>query len=209
MATTAPATTRIRNFIGGEERDGAEHGDEPVLNPATEQEIARAPMSGDEDVDAAVRAAAGAFEGWAGTPPGERALARRGRRPRLEGIGCRAHGGVHVLLTRQWRARDLLLSRRVEDRLVAVLSVVALLAADEVANPGACCGGCHGARPPLGQAAWGVWGPSASSTGMNGIPTPCATAGWVTCPAATFTPVRSPGSREIASRTPWSASANT
>src|SRR5436305_2442722 len=75
MATTAPATTRIRNFIGGEERDGAEHGDEPVLNPATEQEIARAPMSGDEDVDAAVRAAAGAFEGWAGTPPGERALA--------------------------------------------------------------------------------------------------------------------------------------
>jgi betaine-aldehyde dehydrogenase len=74
MATTA-ASTRIRNFIGGEERDGAQHGDEPILNPATEEEIARAPLSGERDVDAAVRAAAGAFEAWAATPPGERALA--------------------------------------------------------------------------------------------------------------------------------------
>ena len=72
MATTA---TQVRNFIGGEERDGAQYGDEPILNPANEEEIARAPKSGAEDVDAAVKAAYGAFDGWASTTPGERALA--------------------------------------------------------------------------------------------------------------------------------------
>ena len=40
MATTA---TQIRNFVGGEERDGGQYGDEPILNPATEEEIATAP----------------------------------------------------------------------------------------------------------------------------------------------------------------------
>jgi 1-pyrroline dehydrogenase len=73
MATTA--TTEIRNFIGGEERGGAEHGDEAILNPATEEEIARAPLSGESDIDAAVQAADAAAQGWAETPPGERALA--------------------------------------------------------------------------------------------------------------------------------------
>jgi betaine-aldehyde dehydrogenase len=72
MATTA---TQIRNFVGGEERDGAQYGTEPILNPATEEEIATAPKSGEEDVDAAVRAASAAFDGWASTTPGERALA--------------------------------------------------------------------------------------------------------------------------------------
>ena len=51
--------------------------------------------------------------------------------------------------------------------------------------------------------------PSASSTGVYGRPTPSATAGWVTWPAATFTPDRSPGSFAIAPSTPWSASAST
>src|SRR5436190_19026099 len=73
MATTQ--TTEIRNFVGGEEGSGAQHGTEPILNPATEEEIAVAPKSGEEDVDRAVRAAAAAFPGWAGTTPGERALA--------------------------------------------------------------------------------------------------------------------------------------
>src|SRR5437764_14663576 len=73
MATTA--TTEIRNFVGGEERSEAQYGTEPILNPATEEEIATAPKSGEEDVDAAVRAAEGAFPGWSTTTPGERALA--------------------------------------------------------------------------------------------------------------------------------------
>src|SRR4051794_30603208 len=72
MATTA---TQIRNFVAGEERDGAQYGTEPILNPATEEEIAVAPKSGEEDVNAAVRAAYDAFDGWASTTPGERARA--------------------------------------------------------------------------------------------------------------------------------------
>ena len=43
-----------------------------VLDPATGLPIARAPDSGAEDVDAAVRAAAEAFGAWAGWHPGER-----------------------------------------------------------------------------------------------------------------------------------------
>jgi 1-pyrroline dehydrogenase len=72
MATTG---TQIRNFVGGEERDGGQYGTEPILNPATEEEIAVAPKSGEEDVNAAVRAASDAFEGWSNTTPGQRALA--------------------------------------------------------------------------------------------------------------------------------------
>src|SRR3954465_9653322 len=73
MATTQ--TTEIRNFVGGEERSDAQYGNEPILNPATEEEIATAPKSGEEDVNAAVQAAKDAFPGWSSTTPGERALA--------------------------------------------------------------------------------------------------------------------------------------
>src|SRR3954452_5993 len=73
MATAA--RTEIRNFVGGEERPDAEHGSEPILNPATEEEIATAPKSGPSDVDAAVNAAYEAFDSWGYTTPGERATA--------------------------------------------------------------------------------------------------------------------------------------
>ncbi|MEA2351455.1 MAG: betaine-aldehyde dehydrogenase [Thermoleophilaceae bacterium] len=73
MATAA--TTEIRNFIGGEERPAADGGSEPIVNPATGEEIASAPLSDEADVDAAVKAADGAFREWSETPPGERALA--------------------------------------------------------------------------------------------------------------------------------------
>jgi 1-pyrroline dehydrogenase len=73
LATTA--TTELHNFIGGEDRPPADGATEPILNPATGEQIAVAPMSGEQDVDAAVKAADGAFREWAETPPGERALA--------------------------------------------------------------------------------------------------------------------------------------
>ncbi len=71
MATTAET---LRNFIDGEpvQFDGET---EAVLNPATGEEIARAPVSSAEDVDRAVRAARRAFEGWSTTTPAQRALA--------------------------------------------------------------------------------------------------------------------------------------
>jgi 1-pyrroline dehydrogenase len=73
MATTS--VTEIRNFVGGEERSGSEHGSEPILNPANEEEIATAPKSGESDVDAAVKSAHEAFQTWGYTTPGERATA--------------------------------------------------------------------------------------------------------------------------------------
>src|SRR4051795_6759851 len=73
MATAA--RTEIRNFVGGEERSGAEYGTEPILNPANEEEIATAPKSGPSDVDAAVNAAYEAFDSWGYATPQERATA--------------------------------------------------------------------------------------------------------------------------------------
>ena len=65
MATAT--VTKLRNFIGGEFVDPAEGETEDVVNPATGEVIAEAPLSTEEDVDRAVGAARGAFE-TAGRP---------------------------------------------------------------------------------------------------------------------------------------------
>jgi betaine-aldehyde dehydrogenase len=67
--------TRIDNFIGGEFAAPGAGATEEIRNPATGDLIATAPLSDSSDVDAAVAAAAGAFESWSSTTPGERALA--------------------------------------------------------------------------------------------------------------------------------------
>jgi betaine-aldehyde dehydrogenase len=67
--------TTIENFIGGEFAAPGAGATEEIRSPATGELIATAPLSDAADVDAAVKAAAGAFEGWAQTVPGERALA--------------------------------------------------------------------------------------------------------------------------------------
>jgi betaine-aldehyde dehydrogenase len=71
--TTDPAPT-LHNFINGESADPAEGQTEPVLNPATGEVIAHAPLSTAVDVDRAVQAAQAALPAWAATTPGERAL---------------------------------------------------------------------------------------------------------------------------------------
>ena len=68
----ATATQQLQNFIDGELVDAAEGATEPVLNPATGQEIAQAPASGAQDVDRAVAAARRAFETYSQTTPGQR-----------------------------------------------------------------------------------------------------------------------------------------
>ena len=71
MASTAQT---LSNFVDGEPL--APDGDtEAVLNPATGEELARAPVSSAHDVDRAVKAARGAFEGWSQTTPAQRAQA--------------------------------------------------------------------------------------------------------------------------------------
>jgi len=72
MATTAP---QLQNFIDSEPVDPVEGQTEPVLNPATGEVIANAPLSTAADVDRAVKAARSAFPGWSTTTPGERAAA--------------------------------------------------------------------------------------------------------------------------------------
>jgi len=67
--------TKLRNFIGGKAVDPVEGRTEEVVNPATGEAIAEAPLSTKADVDAAVAAAKAALPGWSATPPGERAQA--------------------------------------------------------------------------------------------------------------------------------------
>jgi betaine-aldehyde dehydrogenase len=65
----------LENFIDGAFQPALDGTTEPVLNPATGEEIAQAPLSGAADVDAAVGAARRAFADWSQTTPGERAEA--------------------------------------------------------------------------------------------------------------------------------------
>jgi betaine-aldehyde dehydrogenase len=69
----APET--LKNFIDGEFVDPAEGQTEPVLNPATGEVIAHAPLSSAADVERAVAAARHAFPAWSTATPGERSLA--------------------------------------------------------------------------------------------------------------------------------------
>jgi betaine-aldehyde dehydrogenase len=83
MASTAET---LSNFIDGElVASGAEL--EPVLNPATGEELTRAPRSTAEDVDAAVGAARAGFAGWSQTTPAQRAEALLGIADVLEEHG--------------------------------------------------------------------------------------------------------------------------
>ncbi|MGO9490582.1 MAG: gamma-aminobutyraldehyde dehydrogenase [Solirubrobacteraceae bacterium] len=70
----ASTTETLSNFIDGQQSAGGGE-TEPILNPATGEEIARAPVSGPDEVDRGVQAARRAFEGWSNTTPAQRAQA--------------------------------------------------------------------------------------------------------------------------------------
>ena len=73
MATAT--VTKLKNFIDGEAVDPSDGGTEEVVNPATGEAIAEAPLSTEEDVNRAVAAAKKAFETWGVTTPQERSNA--------------------------------------------------------------------------------------------------------------------------------------
>ncbi|HEX2195217.1 MAG TPA: aldehyde dehydrogenase family protein [Candidatus Limnocylindria bacterium] len=76
--TVSPRDTSFetRLLINGEFRDAAESATFGTFSPATGEELAAVARAGREDVDAAVTAARGAFEGaWAKTSPAKRARA--------------------------------------------------------------------------------------------------------------------------------------
>jgi betaine-aldehyde dehydrogenase len=69
-------TTRtLRNFVNGQQVDAADGRTSAVINPATGQTYAEAPVSSAADVDTAMKAAAKAFESWRDTTPAQRQLA--------------------------------------------------------------------------------------------------------------------------------------
>jgi aldehyde dehydrogenase (NAD+) len=76
---TAPLEHLSRNarldrfFIGGEWRDPSGTAEGVVVNPATEEVVARFPLGNGEDVETAVSAARQAFAGWSRTEPEYRA----------------------------------------------------------------------------------------------------------------------------------------
>jgi betaine-aldehyde dehydrogenase len=70
----ASTTETLSNFIDGESLTSSGE-TEAILNPATGEELARAPISSAEDVDRAVKAARRAFERWSVTTPAQRAQA--------------------------------------------------------------------------------------------------------------------------------------
>jgi betaine-aldehyde dehydrogenase len=83
----ASTTETLKNFIDGESVSSSSGESEPVLNPATGEEIARAPKSSAGDVDRAVQAARKAFEGWSNTTPAQRAQALLAMADVIEGHG--------------------------------------------------------------------------------------------------------------------------
>ncbi|HEX7992664.1 MAG TPA: aldehyde dehydrogenase family protein, partial [Streptosporangiaceae bacterium] len=65
----------LRNFVNGQFSEAASGAVSEVVDPSTGDAYATAPVSGARDVDAALRAAAAAFESWRDTTPAERSLA--------------------------------------------------------------------------------------------------------------------------------------
>src|SRR5215218_5487691 len=66
---------RLQNFVGGEYVDASDGRSSDLLNPATGEIFASAPVSGGADVDRAFEVAGRAFESWRDSTPSERQLA--------------------------------------------------------------------------------------------------------------------------------------
>ncbi|MEU6073218.1 gamma-aminobutyraldehyde dehydrogenase [Micromonospora sp. NPDC047074] len=63
---------QLRNFVNGEHVEPTDGGYADLTDPCTGEVFAQAPVSGPADVDAAMRAAATAFESWRDATPAER-----------------------------------------------------------------------------------------------------------------------------------------
>jgi betaine-aldehyde dehydrogenase len=78
LTATAHAPLRLRdlaNFVNGEPIPASSDQTSDVIDPSTGEVYARAPVSGPADVDAALKAAAAAYEGWRDATPAQRSLA--------------------------------------------------------------------------------------------------------------------------------------
>jgi betaine-aldehyde dehydrogenase len=67
--------TTFRNFVDGHYLDAVDRRTTAIIDPSTGQKYAEAVLSGEADVDIAMKAAARAFETWRLSTPSERSLA--------------------------------------------------------------------------------------------------------------------------------------
>jgi betaine-aldehyde dehydrogenase len=65
----------LQNFVGGQWTDLSYDSRADIIDPSTGEVFATAPVSGQDEVDAAVTSAADAFPGWRDSTPAERSLA--------------------------------------------------------------------------------------------------------------------------------------
>src|SRR5438093_5164775 len=81
----APARPELANYVGGEWMPARSGRTYEKRNPANPSEVVgEFPASGEEDVDAAVDAAARAFPGWSGMPATARAAVLLGAADAIE-----------------------------------------------------------------------------------------------------------------------------
>jgi malonate-semialdehyde dehydrogenase (acetylating)/methylmalonate-semialdehyde dehydrogenase len=67
------AIPTVKLLINGEWRDSNSSDWRDIVNPATQEVLARVPMCGTDEVDAAIASAAEAFKTWKNAPIGQRA----------------------------------------------------------------------------------------------------------------------------------------
>jgi betaine-aldehyde dehydrogenase len=65
----------FKNFINGKYSDAGDGRTTPLIDPVTGKQYATAALSGQSDIDTAMKAAATAFESWKNTTPSQRSLA--------------------------------------------------------------------------------------------------------------------------------------
>jgi betaine-aldehyde dehydrogenase len=65
----------FQNFINGQHVDSVDGRTTAVVNPATGEQYATAPLSGEADIDNAMKAASAAYDTWRDSTPSERSLA--------------------------------------------------------------------------------------------------------------------------------------
>jgi betaine-aldehyde dehydrogenase len=70
-----PVPRELANFVAGRHQATRDGVTTPVIDPCTGETIARAPVTSEADLDEVFATAAGAFELWRDTTPGERSLA--------------------------------------------------------------------------------------------------------------------------------------
>jgi betaine-aldehyde dehydrogenase len=97
-------TRALTNFVDGRAVAPADGHESELIDPSTGEAFATAPVSREEDIDAAFAAAARAFEDWRDTTPSERqrallriADAMEARADELVEIECRNTGKPHEL----------------------------------------------------------------------------------------------------------------